>query len=91
LPLSSRTETITDEQIIDSVVQPEKSKTAEDSEDEDLIVEQEKVSWNHAEQYIQGLIKFMEKSPNFSAQEVMQAHVLQNVMIKKKTDLFQAS
>jgi hypothetical protein len=50
-------------------VNPEKSKAAEDSED--LIVEQEKVSWNTAEQYIQDLIKFMDQSPNFSAQEVM--------------------
>jgi hypothetical protein len=51
------TETITDEQIIDRAVNPEKSKAAEDSEEEDLIVEQEKVSWNTAEQYIQGPIK----------------------------------
>jgi ABC-type proline/glycine betaine transport system ATPase subunit len=49
-----------------------------------LIVEHEKVSWGTAEQYIQELIKFMKQSPNFSAQEVMQAHVLQNVLIKKK-------
>jgi hypothetical protein len=60
------TETIADEQIIDNVVDPEKSKAAEDSEEEDLIVEQ-KVSLNTAEQYIQGLNKFTEQSPNFSA------------------------
>jgi hypothetical protein len=82
------TETITDEQIIDSVVNPEKSKVAEDCEEQDLIVEQEKVSWNTAEQYIQGLIKFMEQSPNFSAQEVVQAHALRNVLIKKKQICF---
>jgi hypothetical protein len=82
------TETITDEQIIDSVINPEKSKVAEDSEEEDLIVEQEKVSWNTAEQYTQGLIKFMEQSPNFSLQEFMQAQAVQNVMIKKKQTCF---
>jgi allophanate hydrolase subunit 1 len=53
-----------------------------------LIVEQEKVSWNTAEQYIQVLIKFMEQSPIFSAQEVVQAHALQNVLIKKKQTRF---
>jgi hypothetical protein len=54
------TETITDEQIIESC-KSRKIKVAEDSEEQDLIVEQENVSWNTAEQYIQGLIKFMEQ------------------------------
>jgi hypothetical protein len=85
---SEVTDTITDEHIIDSVVNPEKPKATEDSEEEDLIVEQEKVSWNTAEQYIQVLIKFMKQSPNFSAQEVMQAHALQNILIMKKQICF---
>jgi hypothetical protein len=41
------------------------------------------MSWNIAEQSIQTLIKFIKQIPSFSAQEVIQAHVIHSILIKK--------
>jgi hypothetical protein len=77
-------DTITCEHIKDSIINHEKSKAAEDSEEEDMIAEQEKISWNTAEKSTHTLIKFMEQTPSFSTQEVIHAHVLWNVLTRKR-------
>lgn len=66
---------------------PEKTKAAEDSEEKNVIAEQE-ISWNTVEQSIQTLIKFMKQFPSFSEQEATYAHVLHSVLIRKRQTCF---
>jgi hypothetical protein len=47
------------EQIIEGVINPEKSEAAEDFEKVEVIVQHDKISWNANEQYIQTSITFM--------------------------------
>lgn len=52
-------------QIIDSVIYPEWPKYAEDSEEGNVTVQNEKHSWNTAQQPIHTLKKFMEQTLKF--------------------------
>jgi hypothetical protein len=78
------TQYFSDQQIIDSVINPEKVNDDLDGSDEDENVPKKKISLAVAEECMETLQSFIEQIPNFSAQEVIQAHRLQNAMINKK-------
>jgi hypothetical protein len=53
-----------------------------------VTAEQQKISWNTAERYINNLVEFKDQMPWFSEQEIMQAHALQNIIISKRQTCF---
>jgi hypothetical protein len=77
-------QSFSDQQIFDSVINPEKVNDDLDGSDADENVPKKKISWAAAEECMETLLSFIVQNPNFSAQEVMQAHVLQKAMINKK-------
>ncbi|XP_025050506.1 jerky protein homolog [Alligator sinensis] len=73
-----------DAEIIKCVVNPEKSKVTEkDSEEEDFS-EEKKISWASAASHIDNFIKFAERQSCYSAQEVMQLHIIHSDFMQKK-------
>ncbi|XP_064419100.1 jerky protein homolog [Latimeria chalumnae] len=78
------THVISDVEIIDSVVNPEKPKESDkDSEEEDFS-EEAKITWANAASAFDTLIKFAERQHCYSAQEVMQLHILQSNFLQKR-------
>lgn len=53
-----------------------------------MWLEQEESAWNTAKYSIQTLTKFMEQTPSFIAHKVLQAHVLQNILINIRQPCF---
>ncbi|KAG7173615.1 putative Jerky protein-like 62, partial [Homarus americanus] len=60
----------------------EENYSEESSEEDDK--DEEKISWATAEKGIETVIKFVEQNHSFSLQDVMHAHMVQNIFITKK-------
>ncbi|CAM5080957.1 unnamed protein product [Natator depressus] len=78
------THTVTDTEIIENVLKTEKSKdTDKDSEEEDFS-EEDKITWGKAASAFDTIIKFAERQPCYTAQEVMQLHILHSTFMQKR-------
>uniref|UniRef100_A0A452ICH1 Uncharacterized protein n=1 Tax=Gopherus agassizii TaxID=38772 RepID=A0A452ICH1_9SAUR len=76
--------TVTDTEIIENVLNPETSKdTDRDSEEEDFS-EEDKITLGKASSVFDTIIKFAERQPCYTAQEVMQLHVLCSTFMQKR-------
>uniref|UniRef100_A0A8C0IT06 HTH CENPB-type domain-containing protein n=1 Tax=Chelonoidis abingdonii TaxID=106734 RepID=A0A8C0IT06_CHEAB len=76
--------TVTDTEIIENVLNPETSKnTDRDSEEEDFS-EEDKITLRKASSVFDTIIKFAERQPCYTAQEVMQLHVLRSTFMQKR-------
>ncbi|XP_029648022.1 jerky protein homolog [Octopus sinensis] len=70
-----------DQDIADSVVNPENPDTATCSEDNDEEDGNETVSWSKAQSCMDTILSYFEQNPCFSMQQVMQAHMLKITMV----------
>uniref|UniRef100_A0A7M4F5K3 DDE-1 domain-containing protein n=1 Tax=Crocodylus porosus TaxID=8502 RepID=A0A7M4F5K3_CROPO len=68
-------QTLTDVQIIEKVVHPDRSSAPEQDSEEEDHSEETKVAWATAAQCLETFLKFAEQQSSYSAQEVMQLHV----------------
>jgi hypothetical protein len=75
------TQTHTDLEILDRVVNPKKYASHEEESDDKM---QTKVAWAEAANAIELFMKFAEEQPSYSGQEVMQLHVIYNNFIRKR-------
>jgi hypothetical protein len=75
--------TIADEDLINAVINPEPgSKTLENkSSDEEIVIE--KICWAKAVNMYSTLLKSAESQSYYSAQEVMQLHILHSAFLQK--------
>jgi hypothetical protein len=58
---------------------------AEDSEKQDVMIEQEKISWNTAELSIQALVEFTEQTPTFMQSKLCRLLTPEVLIRKRKT------
>uniref|UniRef100_A0A7M4FQZ8 DDE-1 domain-containing protein n=1 Tax=Crocodylus porosus TaxID=8502 RepID=A0A7M4FQZ8_CROPO len=75
-------QTLTDAEIIEKVVHPDRSTAPEQDSEEDHS-EETKVAWATAAQCLETFLKCAEQQSSYSAQEVMQLHVVHNNYLKK--------
>uniref|UniRef100_A0A7M4F3T4 DDE-1 domain-containing protein n=1 Tax=Crocodylus porosus TaxID=8502 RepID=A0A7M4F3T4_CROPO len=78
------THVFSDAEIIESVVNPEKSAVTEKDSEEDDFGEEEKISWANAASCLDNFIKFAERQSCYSAQEVMQLHIIHSNFMQKR-------
>lgn len=77
-------EMMSDKDIIDSVVTPDKEKEDEDDEEESEEVQQ--LSWSEGVAAMERVLLFAERSPAFNISEVMNLHILMKEFYKKRSE-----
>ncbi|KAK4313438.1 hypothetical protein Pmani_015221 [Petrolisthes manimaculis] len=70
-------EELTDEAIINSIIEPAKPKE-EEEEGEEEVPDEVKITWKDAAAYFDGMVKFVEQNRNYNGAEVINFHILRN-------------
>ncbi|XP_005302607.2 jerky protein homolog [Chrysemys picta bellii] len=78
------THTVVDTEIIETVLNTEKSKDTDKDSEEDDFSEEDKITWGEAASAFDTIIKFAERQPCYTAQEVMQLHMLHSTFMQKR-------
>lgn len=75
---------LTDEDIINSVVNPQPTQNLEDSDSDAETEEKEKISWAEAAESLNKFISFAEASTSYSASEIIDFHIIRNEFYSKR-------
>ncbi|GBM09189.1 Jerky [Araneus ventricosus] len=85
------TETLTEEELIRKMIAPEEETNDISSESDDEKSSEEKISWGEAEKSLSTFLQFCEKNAQYSAEEVMEFHLIKERFMEKKRTFFQAN
>ncbi|GBM02529.1 Jerky [Araneus ventricosus] len=77
-------ETLTEEELIRKMIAPEEEINDISSESDDEKSSEEKISWGEAEKSLSTFLQFCEKNAHYSAQEVMELHLIKERFMKKR-------
>ena len=69
---------LTDEDIINSVLNPQPTQNLEESDSDAEMEEKEKISWAEAAESLNKFISFAEASTSYSASEIIDFHIIRN-------------
>nr|XP_014431724.1 jerky protein homolog [Pelodiscus sinensis] len=78
------TQTVTDTERIENVFNSEKSKDTDKGSEEEDFSEEDKITWEKAASAFDTIIKFAERQPCYTAQDVMQLHILHSTFMQKR-------
>ncbi|GBO40567.1 hypothetical protein AVEN_5401-1 [Araneus ventricosus] len=78
------TETLTEEKLIRKMIAPEEETNDISSESDGEKSSEEKISWGEAEKSLSTFLQFCEKNAQYSAQEVMELHLIKESFMKKR-------
>ncbi|GBM70630.1 Jerky [Araneus ventricosus] len=75
---------LTDEDIINIVVNPQPTQNLEESDSDAETEEKEKISWAEAAESLNKFISFAEASTSYSASEIIDFHIIRNKFYTKR-------
>lgn len=75
---------LTDEDIINTVINPQLAENFQESDSDLETEEKEKISWAEAAESLNKFITFAEASTSYSASEMIDLHVMRNNFLKKR-------
>ncbi|GBO13577.1 hypothetical protein AVEN_13683-1 [Araneus ventricosus] len=75
---------LTDEDIINIVVNPQPTQNLEESDSDAETEEKEKISWAAAAESLNKFISFAEASTSYSASEIIDFHIIRNKFYTKR-------
>lgn len=75
---------LTDEDIINIVVNPQPTQNLEESDSDAETEKNEKISWTEAAESLNKFISFAEASTSYSASEIIDLHIIRNTFYTKR-------